>query len=63
MPVLPFFSSNSKRHLTRQFPRFLHHPLGLGLQGGNLLLQFFTLRGECLLSAQGLTGLETADRK
>ena len=35
----------SKRHLASQFPRFLRHPLGLGLQAGDLFLQFLLLRG------------------
>ena len=34
-----------KRHLARQFSRFLRHPLGLGLQADDLFLQLFLLRG------------------
>ena len=39
----------SKRHFARQFPRFFCHPLGLGLQSGDFLLQFLPLRGGDLL--------------
>ncbi len=35
----------SKRHLSRQFSRFLRHALCLGLQADNLFLQLFLLRG------------------
>ena len=34
----------SKRHFARQFTRFFQHLLGLGLQGGDFLLQFLPLR-------------------
>ena len=33
----------SKRHLSRQFPRLLRHPLGFSLQFGDLLLQLLPL--------------------
>jgi hypothetical protein len=36
---------HSKRHFSRQFPRFFRHALGLGLQSGDFLVQFLPLRG------------------
>jgi hypothetical protein len=42
----PLFSS--KRHLARQLDNLLLHPLRLGFQAGDLLLQFFSLRGNDL---------------
>lgn len=43
--VEPHSVHSLKRHLARQFPRFLRHPLRLGMQFANLPLHFLPLSG------------------